>query len=160
MSGLRKKIEAMMTAITFAEEGELETARSMLKTKRRVLLAVSNSRIDLKTCIYALNTSQRISSSIDLLVVGETVQEQPSAALQTLLSQLQAEAIPYALIKRTGCLKQAILDYIDEEDNTLFVIVESQETASINCGSKDQRLAGAWRRLKCPLVVVAEGLKS
>lgn len=149
-----------MSAITFAEEGEFETAKSLMKTRKRVLLAVSNSRIDRKTCTYALNTSQRNGSGIDILVVGETAQEQPAPPLQSLLSQLQAEAIPFALIQRTGCLKQAILDYIEEEDNTLFVVIESQATADINCVTKDKRLTGAWQRLKCPLVVVAEGHKT
>jgi hypothetical protein len=160
MTGLRKKIETMMAAITFAEEGEFETAKSLMKSRKRVLLAVNNSRIDSKTCTYAVNTSKRIDSGIDILVVGDTEQELMASALEPFTSQLQAEAIPFSLIKRTGCFKQAILDYLEEEDNTLFVVIESQDSANLNCAAKDKRLADAWRRLKCPLVVVAEGLKT
>ena len=160
MSDLRKKIEAMMSAITFAEEGEFETAKSMLKTKKRVLLAVDNSRIDQKTCTYALNTSQRIGSGIDILLVSDSAKDPAAPALQAFTGQLQAAGIAFGLIRRSGCLKQAILQYLEEEDNTLFVVIESQDSLQRHCPSTDKHLAAAWRQLKCPLVVVADGLKA
>lgn len=149
-----------MAAVTFAEEGEFETAKSMLKTKRRVLLAVDNSRIDQKTCTYALNISKRIGSGIDILVVSDSAQDPVAPALQAFVCQLQEAEIIFDLIRRSGCLKEAIVHYLEEEDNTLFVVIESQATLQNNCPSQDRHLAAAWRRLKCPLVVVSEGLKA
>ena len=51
MNRLNKKIEDLMSAISFAEAGEFETAREMLKEERRILFAVKNGQIDKKTLI-------------------------------------------------------------------------------------------------------------
>jgi hypothetical protein len=37
VADLKKKIEDLMSSISFAEEGDFDTAREMLKEKRRVL---------------------------------------------------------------------------------------------------------------------------
>ena len=43
---MMKKMEDVLAAATFAEEGEAETARSLLREGRRVLLALKEGRID------------------------------------------------------------------------------------------------------------------
>ena len=160
MTALRKKIDAIMSAITFAEEGEFETAKSFMKTRQRVLLAVRNSRIDRKTCNYALSTCKRLGVGLDLLVVGDNEREGLAPLLKPFLDQLEIESISFTLTQKTGCLKQAILHYTEAGNDVLFVVIESQGTLDRNCAVKDTRLKDAWRRLKCPLVVVAEGLKA
>ncbi len=160
MTDLRKKIDAIMSAITFAEEGEFETAKSFMKTRQRVLLAIRNSRIDRKTCTYALNTCKRLGIGLDLLVVGDDEQEELAPLLKPFLDQLETESISFTLTRKTGCFKQAILHHTEAGNDVLFVVIESQGTLDSNCAVKDSRLKDAWRRLKCPLVVVAEGLKA
>lgn len=160
MAGIRQKIEAIMSAITFAEEGEFETAKGLMKTRKRVLLAIRNNRIDRKTCTYAINTCKRIGIGIDLLVVGDREAEPLSPSLQPFLEQLTAEEVSFSLFTKAGCLKQTILNHIEEADNILFVVIESQGTLDSNCAVKDKRLSDSWQRLRCPLVVVADGLKA
>lgn len=160
MEGLRKKIEAIMSAITFAEEGEFETAKTLLNTRKRGLLAVQNGQMDRKTGTYALNTCKRIGIGLDVLVVGETEREGLAPALKPFLSQLEAESVPFSIVRKTGCIKQAILHYSEAENDILFVVIESQDSLNRNCTTKDKRLAKLWQELKCPLVVVAEGLKA
>ena len=160
MTELRKKIDAIMSAITFAEEGEFETAKAFMKTRQRVLLAIRNSRIDHKTCTYALNTCKRLSIGLDLLVVGDTEREGLAALLAPFLEQLKADSISFTLTRKTGCLKQEILRYTEAGNDVLFVVIESQGTLDSNCAAVDKLMKEAWRRLKCPLVVVAEGLKA
>lgn len=159
MAGLQKKIETLMSAITFAEEGEFETAKAMMKTRKRVLLALRNNRIDRKTCTYAMNTCTRIGIDLDILLVGNDTEEPLASTLHPFLEQLKAASISYKLSQKTGCLKQAILDHIDEGDNILFVVIESQGSLDSNC-AKDRHLTDTWQKLQCPLVVVAEGLKA
>ena len=65
-----KKVEDMLAAVSFAEEGESETARSLMKDGRRVLLALKQGRIDPATVKYAVNTSKRIGAGLDVLYVG------------------------------------------------------------------------------------------
>lgn len=160
MSELRKKIDAIMSAITFAEEGEFEMARSLLRPKQRVLLALQNGRLDRKACTYALNTCKRLGCNLDILFLVDDEREGLSPALQPFLAQLQAESIACVLARETGCIKQAILRYTEADNDILFVVIESEETLERNCGVKDKRLAESWQKLKCPLVVVAEGLKA
>lgn len=160
MAELRKKIDAIMAAITFAEEGEFETARTLLKPRQRVLLALQNGRLDRKACTYALNTCKRLGCGLDILIVGDDEQEGLSPALQPFLGQLEVEAIAFALARETGCLKRAILRYTEADNDILFVVIESEDALERNCEMKDKRLTESWQKLKCPLVVVAEGLKA
>lgn len=149
-----------MSAITFAEEGEFETAKSFIKTRQRVLLAIRNSRVDSKTCSYALNTCKRLNISLDLLVVGDAKKEELSPSLKPFLRQLDAESISFTITQKSGCLKQEIINHSDAGNDIIFVVIESQGTLDSNCAVKDKRLKDAWQRLKCPLVVVADGLKA
>lgn len=149
-----------MSAITFAEEGEFETAKSFMKTRQRVLLAIRNCRIDTKTCTYALNTCKRLNIGLDLLVVGGKDQEELTPSLKPFLKQLEAENISFTISQRKGCLKQEIINHSDAGNDIIFVVIESQGTLDSNCAIKDKHLRDAWQRLKCPLVVVAEGLKA
>ena len=160
MTDLRKKIEAIMSAITFAEEGEFEMAKSFMKTRQRVLLATRNNRLDRKTCTYAVNTCKRLGIGLDLLVVGDREDEELLPLMKPFLEQLESENISFTLTQKTGCFKQAILEFNEADNDVLFVVIESQGTLDSNCAMKDRRLKESWRRLKCPLVVVADGLKA
>lgn len=149
-----KKIEDVLAAASFAEEGESETARSILNEKRRVLLALKQGRIDDKTVKYAINTSGRVGAELDILYLssGETDNQ-----LETLQSELTKKGLRYRLILKTGCLKQAIIDYTNKEKEILFVVVESSNSLDADCNKKDTRLSELWQKLKCPLVVVMDG---
>ena len=160
MTGLRKKIEAIMSAITFAEEGEFETAKTLLNTRKRGLLTIRNGKTDLKTCTYALNTCKRIGIGLDILVVGEIEREGLDPSINPFLTKLEAESVSFSLVRKAGCIKQAIINYTEAENDIVFVVIESQDTLDKNCATKDRRLTKLWQELKCPLVVVAEGLKA
>src|SRR3990172_3833996 len=159
---LTKKLEAFFTAVTFAEAGELETARHImqeeLREDRRVLLALREGHIDTKTLKYALNTAKRIGAHLDILYVSaDGIEDQNGrAALARFQSELKAEGVQNRLIRSTGCLKQAIVDYTDREKEILFAVVESSGSLDTECKNKDTRLSELWQDLKCPLVVVME----
>lgn len=160
MTEIRKKIEAMMAAIAFAEEGEFETAKALMTTRKRGVLAIRNGALDRKACTYALNTCKRIGIGLDLLVVGDKDEEKLDPSVAPFLERLAAEGVPFAVIQKSGCLKKAILSHTSAEHDILFVVIESQGTLERHCAPKDKRLSEAWRKLHCPLVVVAEGLKA
>lgn len=160
MNEIRKKIEAMMAAIAFAEEGEFETAKALMQTRKRGLLALRNRALDRKSATYALNTCKRIGIGLDLLVIGDEDEEKLDPSVAPFLKRLAAEGVPVTVIQKSGCLKQAILNHTSAANDILFVVIESQDTLERNCAQRDKRLSEAWRRLNCPLVVVAEGLKT
>ena len=155
---IMKKMEDVLAATSFAEEGESDAARSILTEGRRVLLALKEGRIDVKTLKYAVNTSKRIGANLDILYVA-SVGRQDGAddpLLGILQSELSKEGIPYRLVRKTGCLKQAVIDYTDREKEILFAVVESPNSLDADCNSKDARLSELWQKLKCPLVVVMD----
>jgi hypothetical protein len=159
---IMKNVENALAAATFAEEGQAETARSIMKEGRRVLLALKDGRIDSKTLKYALNTAKRIGADLDILHVaapGST-----ATAVDPLLShfesELRAEGILYRMIQRTGCLKQQIIDYTNREKEILFAVIESPKSLDADCNKGDKTLSELWQKLKCPLVVVMDGARA
>lgn len=159
---MMKNIEDALTAVSFAEEGEDEAARSLLTEGRRVLLAVKEGRIDAKTLKYALNTAKRIGAQLDILAVAET--DKGDGRIDPLLerfkAELAAEGIRYRMITRSGCLKQQIIDYTDHEKEILFAVIESPQSLDIECNNRDKTLSELWQKLKCPLVVVMDGARA
>jgi len=159
---MMKKIEDAMAATSFAEEGERETAQSLLSEGRRVLLALKEGKIDVKTLKYAVNTSKRIGAQLDILYVAATghTDSADDPLIKNLQSELSAEGIPYRVIRRSGCLKQAVIDHTNKDKEILFAVVESPNSLDLDCDNKDTRLSELWRQLKCPLVVVMDGARA
>ncbi len=157
-----KHVESALTAASFAEEGESETAQSILKEDRRVLLALKEGQIDSKTLKYALNTAKRIGAHLDILSVSSSARrgQTRDPLLVHFESELKAEHIQYRMISRTGCLKQQIIDYSNSEKEILFAVIESPHSLDADCNKRDKTLAELWRQLKCPLVVVMDGARA
>ncbi len=155
---LMERFENAMAAASLAEEGQFESARRLMKEERRILLAVREHRIDHKTLRYALNTCRRVNAELDVLYVSAS--GAPDPALGGFLSELSAGGIQYRVIERTGCLKRAIIDYTSSRREVLFVVIESSDNLDVDCSVTDRRLSESWNRLKCPLVVVSEGIKA
>lgn len=155
MSSMKKKIEDLMSAVSFAEEGEFETAREFLKEERRVLLALRGGQIDAKTLRYAMNACKRIGAGLDVLYISPEEKAEP--ALEQYLTDLKEQGIAWRLIRKEGCLKQQIIDYSSAHKEILFAVTESTLHLEADCKGRGKGLSEAWKSLKCPLVVVAEG---
>jgi hypothetical protein len=157
-----RNVEDALAAATFAEAGEAETAISIMKEGRKVLLALKEGRIDAKTLKYALNTARRIDAHLDILYVnapGESVQSF-DPLIVAFEAELRAAGIPHRIVPRTGCLKQQIIDYSNSEKDILFAVIESPHTLDADCNEKDKTLSELWHKLKCPLVVVMDGARA
>ena len=156
---IMKKMEDVLAATSFAEEGESGAARSILAEGRRVLLALKEGRIYAKTVKYAVNTAKRIGANLDVLYVVSAGRQDGAddPLIRDLQSELSAEGVPYRLVRQTGCLKQAVIDYTNREKEILFAVVESPVSLDVDCNSRDTRLSDLWQQLKCPLVVVMDG---
>jgi hypothetical protein len=162
MKSLRTKIEDMLAAISFAEEGEFAAATEFSRPERRVVLALTEAGIDEGTLQYALNSTKRTAARLDILY-GSAPDGRASGEVplfSRFLAALQRQGTPYRVISVSGCLKEAILDYTNRERNIAFAVVESPGSLDAGCTSKDGRLSELWRNLSCPLVVVMDAAKS
>jgi len=154
-----KNVENLLAAASFAEEGESEAARTFLKEGRRVLLALKEGWIDPRTLKYALNTAERVDAQLDILYVSnqnignDAIDHQ----FRHFESELNTAGIRRRFTYRTGCLKQAIIDYTKQEKEILFVVIESPDSADADCDRKDAKLTELRQKMKCPLVVVMGG---
>lgn len=159
---MMKRIEDVMAAVSFAEEGDFETAESLFNRERRVLLALKEGRTDAKTLKYALNTALRIKAHLDILFVSSPTGRDRGGdpGLQQFETDLKAAGVPYRLIQGAGCLKQQIVDFTDREHEVLFVVIESPASLDADCKKKDTQLAELWQKLRCPLVVVMDEAKA
>jgi len=159
---MMKNVEDALAAVSFAEEGEISSARSLMSEGRRVLLGLKEGRIDANTLKYALNTAKRIGAQLDILYVAapDSSSQTVDPLLDQLVSELKAEGILYRMIPRTGCLKQQIIDYTNSEKDILFAVIESPHSLDADCNKKDKTLSELWQKLKCPLVVVMDGAKA
>ncbi len=154
MGRLQKKIEDIMSAVSFAEEGEFGTARELIKEERRILLAVRAGQVDGKTFRYAANTCKRIGAKLDVLYISPSSSE--DALLSQCLTDLREQGIEFRLIRKSGCMKQEIIDYTSAKKDIVFAVTESSDNLDVDCKGKGKGLSEAWQNLKCPLVVVAE----
>ncbi len=158
-----KMVEHALTAASFAEEGELETANALMRESRRVLLALKAGQIDPKTLKYAVNTAKRVNANLDILYVTSSRvgrQRSRDPLVDSLMSELSEAGIPYRIIPRSGCLKQQIIDYTNGEKEILFAVIESPASLDDDCTKRDKQLSELWRQLKCPLVVVMDGAEA
>ena len=154
MSNLRKKIEDILSAITFAEAGEFESARELMASrKKRVLLAIQAGLTEDKTMRYALNTCKRNNADLDILVA--TSGEIKDKALRSLIKEAKHEGIHCRLVRREGCLTDAIIDYTNSESDILFVVVELVKGSNKGPNVHNGSLSRGWDNLRCQLVVIS-----
>ncbi len=158
MDNLNKKIEDLLSAISFAEAGEFDTAREILKESRRVLLALRSGQIDQKILKYALNTCRRVVANLDILFVSPpSVTEKIDPTLNEFMSELGKEGINCRLLRKGGCLEKEIKEYTDSHEEIIFVVIKSSDALDVD-RSRGRKLSEAWHNLnlKCPLVVVMD----
>jgi hypothetical protein len=148
------RFDDLMSAISFAEAGEHEKAKELLKGRDTVLLAVSERMVDRHVMKYALNLSKRIEAGIDILYM--TKSDATSPLLEAFMTEARKKEIDCSLVRKEGCMKKAILDYTGKKKEILFVIVGSTPELDIECKTGEKSLSEAWKRLKCPLVVVTK----
>lgn len=151
---LSRKFEDFMSAASFAEAGEFETAREMLAGRKKVLLVLTGSEPDAKSLRYALNTAQRTDASLEVLVTSSS--DSTKRLLQECADQAREAAVGLEVVRRTGCIKEAIISHTKRRQDILCVVVESTGALNIECSQEDRRLEGVWKKLGCPLVLVSE----
>lgn len=146
-----KQFEDIMAASAFAEGGMFDTAREVLKGKKKILLTLTGRDSDTKSFKYAVNICKRIDAELQILQVNKN----SSDLLGQFQNDLKKEGIHYELIHGVGCIKEVIVEHTDKRRDVLFVIIGIQPDQDVDCAKNEKTIAETWKRLKCPLVVVS-----
>ena len=154
MNRISKKLEDMLSAASFAESGDFETARELLAGDKKVLLVLTGRETDTKSLSYALNIAQRTDASLELLT---TSANQAVAEIVALTEREAVETgIPLKIAKVKGCVKEALFAHMKKQRNIICVVIESTEALKTDCTRDEKSLDGIWEKLGCPLALVSE----
>lgn len=156
MKNWLKKLDDTMAAAAFAEQGEFDTAREIMREQRKILLALTGAKSDENAFKYAINTCQRIGADIEILYSAAHKKD----LINSFKSELRLRGIDYHFIKAEGCVKEEVLRYTSKRTDILFVVVESSDGLDINCKKSKKIISRSWMNLKCPLVVVSDLAKA
>lgn len=153
MSRIGKKLEGMISAASFAEAGEFETAREMLDGSRKVLLVLTGRETDVKSLKYAFSIAERTGAGLEVLAAtGDGVAE--------ILSLCEKEArrlgVSIEVTRKSGCIKEAVIKYARGRRDLVCVVIESTDALNNDCSSEQKKLSGVWEKLGCPLALVSE----
>ncbi len=150
-----ERFDELMSAATFAEAGEHEEAMRLMRGRDSVLLAVSDVYFDTGVFSYALNICKRTKAGLAILYLTRT--ELHKDEIHEFMAKASCEGIICSLIKKEGCMKQAILDYTTKNKAIIFVVVGTTPELDIECKTGEKSLSEAWKKLRCPLVLVSRG---
>jgi K+-sensing histidine kinase KdpD len=159
-SEIRKRIEEAMTAVAFAEEGEFETARQMLKNKKtankRVLLGTDAEEIDRQFIKYALQLCNRLGAGLEIVHLVEEKDPNsgpPNRELQQLKKSLEEKNIVYQAVAG-GSLEEEVERYSKGRRDILCVVLESSTVQpQEKHGAAGKRENKFLKNLSCPVVL-------
>lgn len=156
MADLGKKLEKLFSAASFAEEGEFESARELAAGERKVLLVLTGRETDVKSLKYALSIAKRTDAGLEVLTTsGSRV---TNAVLDLCEREAGQESLDYTLVKKSGCIRKAVVSYAKNRRDFLCVVIESTDALDIDCTREERKFAGIWDKLGCPLALVSEKL--
>ena len=154
MSGIGKKLEDLLSAASFAESGDFETAREMLGGSKQVLLVITGRESDAKSLTYAINIAQRTEAGVEVMTTSTSRVAAETVALCE--EETKRSSIPLKIIKMKGCVKDALFAHMKNRRDIICVVIESTEALKIDCSREDKSLDGIWEKLGCPLALVSE----
>jgi hypothetical protein len=146
---IMKQLENILSASAFAEAGEHETARQMVRTDERVLLVLVGNASDAKSLKYAENFCDRMKARLEVLCPAGMKE-----SVEVSLTPIRKKGIEYSVDGIDGCLKQAIVDITTSNGDIRYVVVNSYRDLEAGCGKESQSLPDVRDIVKCPLVVV------
>lgn len=161
-----KKLEEAMTAATFAEAGEFETARQFLTTsknvRKRVLLGTDKPEIATRTISYALHLCQRLGGGLEIFhmlhlpenetAFGLGLEKEPLAALN---NALQEKGVVYQPFNGLGCLADEVLRHAGTRRDILCVVFDVLEPDGTGCRKAKENMIAKFQALHCPVVMYA-----
>ncbi|MBU0664359.1 MAG: universal stress protein [Proteobacteria bacterium] len=167
LAKILENLEKSMAAVSFAEAGEVETARQFFKphknAHKRVLLATDRGDINPKTLDYAMRLCQSIGGSLEICHVLHSSEEsvageagQKNRLVKAIRSLLREKGIIYQLVMGQECLAEEVLNFTKNRRDLLCVIFDAMEAGNSTCQQAREKMLAKFHVLHCPVVVYAE----
>lgn len=158
---IRKRIEEAMSAVAFAEEGEFETARQMVKNRKtahkKVLLGTEAAELDLQFLQYALQLCARLEAGLEIVhmvKLDASSEEKEKMGLQQLQGSLEEKNIVYQAVIGSGTLEAEVEKYARGRGDILCVVLESARNELRERRSlADKKENKFLKNLSCPVVL-------
>jgi hypothetical protein len=143
------QLENILSASAFAEVGEYETARQIIKTDQRVLLVLTGTIGDAKSLKYAENFCERMKAKLEV-ICSSGMRESVEVSLRS----IHKKGIEYSVAETAGCLKQAVVDITLANQDIRYVVVNSYSDLEVGCSGDLNTKTDVMDMVRCPLVVV------
>jgi len=153
LSRIGKKLEGLISAASFAEAGEFDTAREMLDGSRKVLLVLTGRENDVKSLKYAFSIAERTRAGLEVLAASG---KNASKVLEICEEEARKLGVSLEVTRKSGCIKEAVIKYARGRRDLVCVVIESTDALNIDCSGEQKRLSGVWEKLGCPLALVSE----
>ncbi|MEO5346669.1 MAG: hypothetical protein H7834_09870 [Magnetococcus sp. YQC-9] len=144
-------LEQLLTATTFAEAGEFDTAREMLRAEREILLVVSHDPPQAGILATARSMMERLDAGVAILLAAPTAV--PSADLHHFLNEIRSRGRSARVIHQPGISWRSVLTHAREVSGIVCILIESLEKWGLPNGSERRRPPFWSRGLPCPVVV-------
>jgi hypothetical protein len=149
MRAIMKQLENTLSASAFAEAGEYETARQLIKTDQRVLLVLTGTIGDAKSLKYAENFCERMKAKLEVICLAGMRE-----SIEVSLRYIREKGIEYTVAETDGCLKQAMVDITLADQDIRYVVVSSYSDLEVGCSGDLNTKTDVRDMVRCPLVVV------
>jgi len=161
MKNVLKKIQDTMSAAAFAEAGEFDTARQMLRrgknANKKVLLIKRSAKTSTKAMEHALNLCQRLEAELEILHVQRSGNKESSPADLFYVSEnFTVLTVDYS---ETGTLQQQlgkkVVEHLKHRRDILCIVLDPSEYEPTLSQGEIFRDFPNWLKgqLHCPVVV-------
>lgn len=149
-----------MSAVAFAEAGEFETARQMVRhqktANKKVLLGTDVNEIDRQFLQYALQLCARLEAGLEIvhMVELEASSQKEEKNLRQMQQRLEEKNIVYQAVVPGSSLEEEVERYARGRGDILCVVLESarkEPGEARGCaGKKEHKFL---KNLACPVVL-------
>jgi len=149
---MKQTFEDTMCAAAFAEAGEFETARQLLKGDRgkKVLLGTRASTLPLNIFRHAVNLCRRAGASLEILHAGPSPLTIGPDCDADILEDL---GVDYWSIDDSDGLEKELVDSTRKRSDVIFVVLHSRSPLSPE-KKRGHQLRRMARQIHCPVVVL------
>lgn len=147
------RADEIFSAVTFAEAGEFDTARLILKSKKRLLFLIEDPK-DKEIFSYVENLAQRLNRPVEVLVFFSN--KGSSEELETFLKKLREKGLLFRTlyVDKSEGVEEVLKEHIQENQGVEFLIIKPSKNVSL--AEEEKLVKNLWDKFGFPFILVKE----